>query len=204
MLPLFFATLVAVAPPPSPSPANQRQVAFASADGSLMSGTLSWAPDSEGAAPAFVLVAGSEPDASFAAIAAGLNDAGFTVLRYNERENAPSDVLAAVASMKKDPHVDADRLYLLGRGEGAALAMGAAVAGAPVRGLVLLAPLPIPNGVDPSVEVANVGVPMLVLRGSNAFVASAHAAHRNVQYGELDGDDPRVFAAIEGWMAETQ
>lgn len=109
-----------------------------------------------------------------------------------------------------------------------------------MRGLVLLAPRGVPRHYgddDPRIDVAKVGVPMLLLRGSKddragsedsaALVAAARAAHRSLQYGELDGDDhffvqlpeetpstgaqdatpaidPRVFAAIEAWIAETQ
>ena len=92
--------------------------------------------------------------------------------------------------------------------------------------------------VDPRVEIANVTVPMLLLHGSKdvqvttedlaGMIAAAHAAHRSLQYGELDGDnhlfqvlppqmestgaeyevarplDPRVIAAIVAWLTETQ
>jgi len=264
ILATLLAASVAPSPSPSPAPSNQRSVTFTSRDGSVLSGTISWPPQSDEAAPAFVLIGGSGmqdrdetigPNKPLAEIATALNAAGLVVLRYDKRGVGTStsatplaqvtrqayvdDVLAAVASLKNDPHVDANEIYLLGHSEGGELAMGAVLQGAPVRGIVLLSPLPMPYAqIDPRVEVAGIGVPILLLHGSKdaqvttadiaPFVAAARAANRRLQYGELDGDnhlfaqlpagtestgaeymnayplDPRVIAAIEAWLAETQ
>jgi uncharacterized protein len=172
MLHLLFAVTLALSPP-SAAPANQREITFTSKDGSVLSGTLSWpvVPDgqTETVSPTFVLIGGSGmqdrnetigPNTTLADLAAALNSAGITVLRYDKRGVGKStaalpvagatrqdyidDVLAAVAAVKNDAHVDADALYLLGHSEGGELAMGAVLAGAPVRGIVMLSPLPLP------------------------------------------------------------
>jgi uncharacterized protein len=148
-----------------------REVSFTSADGSVLAGTLSWPAEANAGArvPAFVLVGGSGmndrdervgPNKTFAELAQQLNDAGFAVLRYDKRgagastsktfilsvtrQNYVDDVRAAVAAAAADPHVDPARIYLLGHSEGGETVLGAALAGAPVRGIVMLAPLPIP------------------------------------------------------------
>jgi uncharacterized protein len=170
MMHLFLASLLALASPsPSPTPANQTEIAFASKDGSVLSGTLSWPDGNDQALPAFVLLAGSGmqdrdetigPNKTLAEIANALNAAGMTVLRYDKRgvgkstsgtpllsvtrQNYVDDALAAVAALQKNPHVDPSRIYLLGHSEGGELAMGAVLQGAPVRGVVMLSPLPIP------------------------------------------------------------
>jgi hypothetical protein len=166
---LLAVTLAFASPSPAPTPAYQHEVTFTSKDGSVLAGTLSWSPQNDAPAPAFVLIGGSGmqdrdetigPNKTLADIAAALNAAGLTVLRYDKRGVGKStsatplaavtrqayvdDVLAAVAAAKKDPHVDPDRIYLLGHSEGGELAMGAVLAGARARGIVMLSPLPIP------------------------------------------------------------
>jgi alpha-beta hydrolase superfamily lysophospholipase len=159
---LLLAVVLAFAAPP-----NQREVAFTSKDRSTLYGTISWNVDTEGASPAFVLIGGSGmqdrdetigPNKPLADIAAALNAAGMPVLRYDKRgvskstsgtalpfvtrQNYIDDVLAAVATLAKDPHVDPSRIYLLGHSEGGELALGAVLQGAPVAGIVMLSPLP--------------------------------------------------------------
>jgi uncharacterized protein len=168
MLHLLLAVTMAVSSP-VPSASNQREISFTSKDGSTLAGTLSWPAGSDSASPAFVLVGGSGmqdrdetigPNKPFAELALALNSAGFTVLRYDKRGVGEStsatplsiatrqdyidDVLGAVAALKKDPHVDASALYFLGHSEGGELALGAVLEGAPVRGIVMLSPLPMP------------------------------------------------------------
>lgn len=168
------AALVALlgAGAPTPAPAAQREVTFTSVDGSVLAGTLSWPADlDEGQqVPGFVLIGGSGPhdrdetigaNKPFADLARALNAAGFAVLRYDKRgsgassnltapaqltrQNYIDDAEAAVKTLAADPHVNQERIFLIGHSEGGELAMAVAIAlGVQVRGLVLLAPLPIP------------------------------------------------------------
>ncbi|HEY8313490.1 MAG TPA: alpha/beta fold hydrolase [Candidatus Baltobacteraceae bacterium] len=150
------------------SEASSRDLSFTSSDGSVLSATISWPAQASARAPAVVLLhdGGPEdrdetigPNKIFAQIAEALNSAGFAVLRYDKRaigkstsktpisnvvrQNYLDDAEAAVDAVASDSHVDPQRLYLLGHSEGGELALGVALSGAKVRGLVLLAPLPL-------------------------------------------------------------
>ena len=168
MLHLLLAVTMAVATP-SPAPRNQREITFTSKDGSVLSGTLSWpvpSPDApEGApSPTFVLIGGSGmqdrdetigPNTTLADVAAALNAAGITVLRYDKRGVAKSssatslagvtrqdyidDILAAVGALKNDPHVDTvPHCICWGTARAGSSRWGAVLDGAPVRGIVMM------------------------------------------------------------------
>ncbi|HEX5275778.1 MAG TPA: alpha/beta fold hydrolase [Candidatus Rubrimentiphilum sp.] len=142
---------------------------FVSADGSSIAGTLSY-PQSLGAkVPAVVLVGSNGPadrtelvgiTPVFDLYADALNKAGFAVLRYDNRgvgqsttktqaervrrQNFIDDAAAAVRAAASDPAIDQSRISILGLSEGAETAIAAALAGAPVRSLVLVGPLSVP------------------------------------------------------------
>jgi hypothetical protein len=147
--------------------ATSRDLTFRSADGSVLSATLSAPAAAQGRLPAVVLLHGSGPqdrnetigpNKIFGDLADALNAAGFVVLRYDKRavgkstsatpvsnvvrQNFLDDARAAVEAAAADPHVDASHLYVIGHSEGGELAMALALDGVPVRGLVLMSPLP--------------------------------------------------------------
>jgi alpha-beta hydrolase superfamily lysophospholipase len=221
---LLLAAILALGPP---TPSNQQDVSFVSKDGNVVDGTISWPAGSVDRSLAFVLIG---EESTMAATAAALNAAGLTVLRYGARgietQSDVDDAIAAVAAVQKDPHADPTRVYLLARGSGAVVAMGVALEGAPVAGIVLASPrLARSASADPFLEVTRLEVPVLLLHGSadtrvsaddlRAFETAAHSAQRSLQVGELAGDnhllqaappaiDPRAIAAIIAWLAETQ
>lgn len=142
---------------------------FASADGSSIAGTLSFPAESRAAVPAIVLVGTNGPvdrtqlvgaTPLFDLYAQAFNAAGFAVLRYDtrgigesttkteehavRRQNFVDDAAAAVRTVIADPRIDAKRVYVLGLSEGGETALAVALAGEPVRGLVLVGPLSVP------------------------------------------------------------
>jgi pimeloyl-ACP methyl ester carboxylesterase len=142
---------------------------FASADGSSIAGTMTYPQLPSGRVPAVVLLGSNGPaDRSelvgitpvFDLYADLLNKAGFAVLRYDNRgvgqsttktqaervrrQNFVDDAVAAVRAAAGDPAVDGSRVYVLGLSEGGETAIATALAGAPVRGLVLVGPLSVP------------------------------------------------------------
>lgn len=158
-------------PTPYPWPARfaAREVTFRSVDGSVLAGTLSYPEHTAKAVPVVVFIGGSGmndrderigPNPTFAEIAQALNAAGYAVLRYDKRgvgkstsatpltmvtrQSYVDDVLAAVRSTRADARIDNRSVYLLGHSEGGELALGAQIQGAHARGLILLAPLPVP------------------------------------------------------------
>jgi alpha-beta hydrolase superfamily lysophospholipase len=221
---LLFAVILALG---SPAGSNQQSVSFVSKDGNVVNGTISWPAGSIDRSFAFVLIGEDDTEA---ATATALNAAGLTVLRYEARgigtQSDVDDAVAAVAAVQKDPHADPTRVYFLARGRGAIVAMGAALDGAAIEGIVLASPVLARTAtVDPLAGIAKVQVPILLLHGGadsevpaadlEPFAAAAHAAQRSLQYGELAGDnhllqavppafDPRAVAAIIAWLAETQ
>ncbi len=135
------------------------------ANGFTLAGTLSKpsgaALASAGRYPTIVLVGGSASDRNemtagvpiFAQLAGNLADAGFVVLRYDQRGIGQSggradsvtlneyaeDARAAVAFLRKRGDVDPKRIALAGHGEGGWVAMLAAARNKDVAALVLLA-----------------------------------------------------------------
>ena len=149
-----------------PSHFGSRDVTFTSKDGSVLAGTISY-PDGVGPFPCVILLQGSGisdrnetvgPNPIFAELADALNARGYAVLRYDKRGTGAStsavplmkvvrddpvaDGVAAVAFVGNASRIDAKRIYFLGHSEGGELVMGIALAGAPVRGIIMLAPLP--------------------------------------------------------------
>ncbi|HEV2642858.1 MAG TPA: alpha/beta fold hydrolase, partial [Candidatus Elarobacter sp.] len=165
-------------PPPAPAPAasplptpaphfTSRDVTFASADGTVLAGTLT-VPD-RGRAPfaAVVFVHGSGatdrdetigPNPIFLQLSNALSNAGYAVLRYDKRGVAKSggantsgtrgelldDVKAAYRFTRAQHEVDAKRVYLLGHSEGGELVPTVAVQEPGVAGIILMAPPSLP------------------------------------------------------------
>lgn len=151
--------------PPAPEGPLPREAAtMASADGTSLSALLSRPPNATKAQPAIVLVppgpdggagySGDGPNPMFPALALALVGRGYTVLRYDMRgvgksggstasetwDDVLADVRAAVGELTADATVDPKRVYLLGYGNGADLALAASAPGSGVAGVVALAP----------------------------------------------------------------
>lgn len=190
-------------------------VSFASSGGAILSGTLS-IPDGDAAKiPAIVLVHGSGAETrdggtpanpTFLLLANALANRGIAVLRYDKRGIGKStgvptedwhplgdDVRAAVAFLKRQPRIDARRIFVLGHSEGGTVVPLVANS-LHVRGIVLMAAPALPlhdilmqQGLDrmsaheqqqlraafasydnvvPAAVLARVRVPMLLLQGS--------------------------------------
>jgi dienelactone hydrolase len=145
---------------------RSQDVKFTSKDGSVLAGTLSY-PDAAAPFPCVILLQGSGvndrnetvgPNPVFAELADALNARGYAVLRYDKRwggassstipvtkvvrGDAVADGVAAVTFAQSAPQIDAKRIYFLGHSEGGELVLGIALAGAPLRGVIMLAPLP--------------------------------------------------------------
>ncbi len=161
---------------PSPAPTSlptavphftSREVSFASADGTLLAGTLT-VPEA-GRAPfaAVVFVHGTGPqdrdetigpNAVFLQLSNALSNAGYAVLRYDKRGIGKSggrgslgtrpellaDVRAAYRFVREQPQVDPKRVYLLGHSEGGELVPTVAAQDPSVAGIILLAPPALP------------------------------------------------------------
>jgi len=144
-------------------------ITFTSFDKSTLSGTLSFPNRAAAVVPAVVLLGANGPEdrdervgatAVFDRYAAALNAGGFAVFRYDNRgvgesmtatqaqsvrrQNFIDDAAAAIAVLAQEQRIDARRIYALGLSEGAETAMAAALAGAPIRALVLVGPLSVP------------------------------------------------------------
>ncbi len=142
---------------------------FVSADGSSLAGTMTYPQEPAGKVPAVVFVGSNGPvdrtelvgvTPVFDLYADALNKAGFAVLRYDNRgvgqsttktqpervrrQNFVDDAVAAVRAAASDPAIDPSRISILGLSEGGETAIAAALAGAPVRSLVLVGPLSVP------------------------------------------------------------
>jgi uncharacterized protein len=155
------------APAATPFVSNFRShdVSFTSKDGSVLAGTISY-PDGAGPFPIVILLQGSGvndrnetigPNPVFAELADALNARGYAVLRYDKRwggashsavpettvvrADAVADGVAAVAFVQSASQIDASRVYFLGHSEGGELVLGIALAGAPLRGVIMLSPL---------------------------------------------------------------
>ncbi len=136
--------------PALPPPYRVEEVRFAGAPGFELAGTLT-APQGAGPFPAVLLIgpdgaqdrdaaaAGHRP---YAVLADALTQAGFAVLRYDDRgvggssglfdsgdiDAYAADAAGALAFLKSRPEIDAARLAVLGRNNGAALAAKAGAA----------------------------------------------------------------------------
>ena len=106
--------------------------------------------------PAVALVHGSGPSdmdetvmklTPFKDLAQGLAERGIASLRYDKRsfavkEETIDDALLAAEVLKNDPHINRDRVFLLGHSMGAMLAPRIDAEGADVKGLILMAGTP--------------------------------------------------------------
>ncbi|MBP5239316.1 MAG: alpha/beta fold hydrolase [Oscillospiraceae bacterium] len=118
-------------------------------------------------APAVVLVHGSGPSdmdetviklTPFKDLARGLAERGIASLRYDKRtfaharkmakvtatvkEETIDDALLAVEILKNDPHINRDRVFILGHSMGAMLAPRIDAEGGDVKGLIMMAGTP--------------------------------------------------------------
>jgi alpha/beta superfamily hydrolase len=155
------------APTPSPSPALQAtQLTFDSADGTTLAGEIDFPANGKHTVPAIVFVppgpsagrsfGGDGPEPMFPGLAALFTARGYAVLRYDTRgvgksggasatqtwEQARADAVAALAAAASgDYGTDPKRVYILGYGNGADLAMAAALqSDVPVAGAIALGP----------------------------------------------------------------
>ena len=150
-------------PLPSPHYASQDVTVIAD-DGVRLAGTLTM-PRTRTRVPAFVLVHGSGcndrneaigPNQIFAQIANHLSNEGYAVLRYDKRSCGKSggtfpvrsrliaDAQDAVRFLRRQPGVDAARIYVLGHSEGGELVPSLAILDGRLRGILLMAPPAIP------------------------------------------------------------
>lgn len=132
-----------------------------------LNGLLTLPDGLSGPVPAVVLVHGSGPSdmdervmklTPFRDLAEGLAKHGIASVRYDKRtyaharkmkktqptvwEETIEDALLAAALARKEPQIDADRVFLLGHSMGAMLAPRIDAEGADVRGLILMAGTP--------------------------------------------------------------
>lgn len=145
-----------------PAPYVQREVRFSNFAGhNQLSGTLSL-PNGEGPFPAVVLVSGTGHNTRdedvwghkvFLVLADALNRKGFSVLRYDKRgvggssgdydaattADFASDAEAAVAWLKNQAEIDANRVGVLGHSEGGIIAPAVAAADKSVAFVVMIA-----------------------------------------------------------------
>ncbi|MGC2131576.1 MAG: prolyl oligopeptidase family serine peptidase [Candidatus Aquilonibacter sp.] len=194
---------VAPAAPATPSRFRSRDVTFTSKDGSVLAGTLSY-PDGSGPFGCVILLQGSGvndrnetvgPNPIFAELADALNARGYVVLRYDKRwggashsavpitkvvrSDAVADGVAAVAFVRGASQVDASRVYFLGHSEGGELVMGIDLAGAPVRGIIMLAPLPMNYTAMLERQLARNHTPSAVAAQERAAEKTAYMASFN-------------------------
>jgi len=154
-------------PSPSPSPPlHATALTFDSADGTTLAGELDVPAAAKAALPAIVFVppgpsagrsfGGDGPSPMYPDLASIFVQRGYAVLRYDTRgvgksggssatetwEQARADALAALAEVRSGNYaVDPKRVYVLGYGNGADLAIAAALqSDAPPAGVVALAP----------------------------------------------------------------
>lgn len=156
--------VTAPAPLPTPLPTDppnfrSEPIAFTSADGTVLAGTIT-IPPGRGRLPAVVLIHGSGaldrdetigPNKIFLQLSNAISNAGFVAVRYDKRgvgesravhgatrDDLLADVRAAVAFARARSEVDPDRVFLLGHSEGAELAPTVAATDPRVAGLVLM------------------------------------------------------------------
>lgn len=150
-----------VTPLPTPQPHfASADVAFTSADGTHLAGTLTAPNSGQGPFPAVVLVAGSGPqdrneaigpNRIFLQLSNALSNAGFVVLRYDKRgigqsggssetrANLIADARAAFGFVRAQKSVDARDVYLLGHSEGGEVVPAVAASDRRVAGIILMA-----------------------------------------------------------------
>jgi pimeloyl-ACP methyl ester carboxylesterase len=248
--PAAFAPL----PPATPAPSLPSvEVTFQSADGTTLAGVIDTPPSSaKEAPPTIVLVpegpAGARdfdsdgPYPMYPDLSAAFAGRGYETLRYDMRgvgrsegsatdetwSQALADVEAAAEFLESEEDVAPKRLYLLGYGNGADLALAAAAAlDLPVAGVVALAPsvvsyrtcaqqeaqagaTPLPGfkawqkseaGRDPTVLAARSRVPLFVLHPGVPRCAST--PDQDTAYDEqLQAANPRVTAIVASDLSD--
>jgi dienelactone hydrolase len=191
----------------APLATHAEPVTVASRDGTRLAGTLAFPSHSAGRLPAVLLLHGGGamnrdeqigPNKPFAQISDALVRAGYVVLRYDKRGVPPTsgapmtrarlleDASAAFDLLAREPRVDAHRIFAIGHSEGGELVLGLA-AERPVRGLVLLAPLPKPYRLELADQMGR-------LPGDRAAIADLMKANAAF-FDSYDGIDPRAEIA---------
>ncbi|KAE8763659.1 alpha/beta hydrolase [Georgenia thermotolerans] len=194
---------------------RETTLTFPSGDLTL-AGTVA-VPEGAGPWPAALLVSGSGPidrDGNHKRLrldiqrqlAAALADAGAATLRYDKRGAGQSggsflatgfwdnvdDAAAALAALRSQAGVDADRVLVVGHSEGALVATALAGRGTPLAGLVLLSPAARPgeetlrwqaHALEPSLPAVLRGVFRLM---RTDFVAQVSKNHRKIKATRTD------------------
>ena len=209
----------AATPLPLP-PAKYRSsdVAFTSADGTRLAGTITVPSGAGGPSPAIVLLHGSGPldrDESigpnkiFLQLANELSNHGYIVLRYDKRgagesagtfgtttrEMLLADATAAIAFLRGRPEVDRARLYLLGHSEGGELAPSLAIADRTIRGIILMAP--------PALPIKTILMQQLT-RGLTGQKYEEEYAKQSAAYDTIVGSRSNAVLGMPGpWLRST-
>lgn len=193
--------------PEPPFPYASEEVTFEN-EGVTLAGTLT-IPEGAGPFPAVVLLTGSGPQnrneevfdhRPFLVIADYLSRRGIAVLRYDDRgvggstgsttgatsADFAADALAAVALLRNDPRIAADRVGLLGHSEGALIAPMAAAKSDDVAFIILLAAPGVPT---PDLLALQTERVMRAEGESEDMVAKQVALNRELT-GALDSDLP--------------
>jgi dienelactone hydrolase len=195
--------------PSFPAPSGYSAAALVLDAGGLALAATRCRPDGEGPFPAVLLVADAgladrNDAAAFGHLAHALAAAGTLVLRYDEpgRGASPGDpdaldlglrrqaLAAAWAALLADDDVDPARCALIGHGEGAALALEAAVGDPSVAAAVALSPLFFDPARVPAIPEAETGADWVTLLGRSVF-AGKHA--------DLLAFDSEDFLTSAGW-----
>jgi pimeloyl-ACP methyl ester carboxylesterase len=209
--------------PAKPYPYRETEVAFDSAPGVKLAGTLT-IPPGKGPFPAAVLITGSgaqDRDESlmghkpFLVLADHLTRHGIAVLRYDDRGFAKStgrfatatsqdfadDAEAAVAFLRTRPEIDARRIGLVGHSEGGMIAPMVAVKDPKVAYLVMIAG---PGAPSRLLMVAQREAILKALGAPPEAIARSQAAFDRATDAVLAAKDPFETKATLAKLADEQ
>lgn len=231
----------------TPAPAGVA-VSFAGADGTKLAGEIAVPAGVSRAAPAIVFVppgpnasrnfGGDGPDPMFPGLAASFVKRGYAVLRYDTRgvgksggssaaqtwDQARADAVAAVGAARAAAGIDPNRVFLLGYGNGADLALAAALQpGVRPAGVVALAPTVTSyaacapagggaaapgeswrksaSGHDPAALAARANVPVFVLQ-PGIPICGETSAQREAYDEKLRANDPAATIVVASDLTE--
>ncbi|HEY0798296.1 MAG TPA: alpha/beta hydrolase [Candidatus Baltobacteraceae bacterium] len=170
---------------------SSQDIAFASADGTALAGTLTVPTQGTPPFAAVALVAGRGanrdvrvgPNSVFLQLGTALSNGGIVVLRYDERGVGRSggsfkkttramlvaDAAAAFAFLQHEAAVDPKRVYLLGHGQGGELVPTVAASEPQIAGIILMAAPAVPFS-QVRLEQALEGVPPDLVAATKAHV----------------------------------
>ena len=209
--------------PAPPFPYTATEVAFDSAPGVKLAGTLTL-PPGEGPFPAVIMITGSGPQdrdetivghKPFAVIADDLTRRGVAVLRYDDRGFARStgdfskagiedfavDATAALDWLSKQPRIDARRIGLLGHSEGGVIAPMVAAGNSRVAFVVLVAAPGVPLTEVLSAQRAALA-PHMGLNAQNAAKSQAMFDHAMAAMAGAASDQEAQARAAAVFLAE--